>query len=64
MRLVQLIHTDGTRRVATPIDNGQSLRLLNATSVYALALEADEQNSPSFNSPAQNKRTRLFRMIR
>ncbi len=46
MRLVQLIHTDGTRKVATPIDNGASLRLLNVASVYALALEADEHNTP------------------
>ena len=46
MRLVQLIHTDGSQRVATPIDNGASLRLLNAASMYALALEADDHNTP------------------
>jgi hypothetical protein len=45
MRLVQLIHTDGATRVATPIDNGQSLRLLRASSVYALALQTDETNT-------------------
>ena len=45
MRLVQLIHTDGTHKVAMPIDNGASLRLLNAVSVYMLALEADEHNT-------------------
>jgi hypothetical protein len=45
MRLVQLIHTDGSQRIATPIDNGQSLRLLYAPSVHALALEADDKNT-------------------
>ena len=45
MRLVQFIHTNGARVVGTPIDNGQSLRLLHATSVYTLALEADQSNT-------------------
>jgi len=45
MRLVQFLTDHGDRAVGMPIDNGNALRLVDAPSIYALAMDADRTHT-------------------
>ena len=46
MRLVQFVTDHGNRAVGMPIDNSDALQIVNAPSIYALAIEADHAHMP------------------